>query len=155
MATEYLKKVIMSIKKEREKIWLHRPDDIRTLKKRIGSMKQNFTTVVYADTDTQSMVKYLYNLRETSKLPKIDLETLKKTTLVQLQFDQSRSTRYYDLKKTAKILKQTIRALPKVKSIKDYQALTGELLLYIGKENYWIDLEIPWKKLASTFTVRG
>ena len=112
-------------------------------------MNQSLTTVMYADTDTQSIAKYLYNLREVSKLSKIDLETLKKTTLVQLQFDQSRSTRYYQLGTATKVLTKTIRALPKVRSMKDYQALIGELLLYIGRLNFWIDLEIPWAKLAS------
>jgi hypothetical protein len=154
MASNRLAKVIHSIRKEREKIWLRRSEDIPTLKKRIGSMKQNFTTVMYADTDTQSMVKYLYHLRETSKLKGVNLDTLKKVAINQLQFDQGRATRYYRLHKTAELLGQAIEALKTVRSVSAYRALIGELLLYLGKLNYWIDLEIPWAKLAKAFRPR-
>lgn len=151
MMSAHLKKVVKMIKTEREKIWLHRPEDIKTLKKRVGPMKQKFTTIIYADNDTQSVVKYLYNLREVSKLAGIDLETLKKVTLMQLQFDQKRATIYYHLGNTAKIFTRTVEAIQEVRSTEDYRDLIGEMLLYIGKLNYWIDLEIPWNKLAITF----
>ncbi len=145
---------IKSIRKERERIWLHRSEDIGTMKKRIGSMKQNFTTVMYADTDTQSMVKYLYNLRETSKIKGAHLGTLKQAAILFLEFDRRRATVYYRLNITAKLLDKFIEALKQVKSAKTYQTLIGEFLLYIGKINYWIDLEIPWNRLAKAFKER-
>jgi hypothetical protein len=151
MTPTSIDRVIRSIRKERERIWLHRSEDIGTLRKRIGSMKQNFTTIMYADTDTQSLVKYLYNLRETSKMKGVHLGTLKQAAILFLEFDRRRATVYYRLNITAKLLEKVIDAIKGVKSIKTYQTLIGELLLYIGKLNYWIDLEIPWSKLAKAF----
>jgi len=151
MATKSFGQVIKMTRKERENIWLRRSEDIATLKRRIGSMKQNFTTVMYADNDTQAMVKYLYNLREVSKMKKADLATLKQAAALMLEFDKRRAIVYYRLNRTAKLLGEAIEALKKVRTVKGYQALIGEVLLYIGRLNYWIDLEIPWSKLAKAF----
>ncbi len=154
MATKSFAQGIKMIRKEREKIWLRQSEDIATMKRRIGSMKQNFTTVMYGDTDTQAMVKYLYNLREASKMKRADLTTLKQATALMLEFDRRRAIVYYRLNRTAKLLGEAIEALKKVRTLKGYQALIGEVLLYIGRLNYWIDLEIPWAKLAKAFRAK-
>ncbi len=151
MATKGLAEVIRAIRKERERIWLRKPEDIGSLKRRIGARKQNFTTVMYADTDTQAMVKYLYNLRDASKIKGVDLPTLKRITEIMLGLDQRRAVIYYHLQKTAQLLEMTMDALKRVRTVKGYQSLIGEVLLYIGKLNYWIDLEIPWSRLAKAF----
>ena len=151
MTSVSVEHIINLIKKEREKIWLSRPEDIRTLKRRLGAAKQNLTTLIYADNDTQSMEKYLYHLRQASKLDGMDLDTLRMLAIKQLEFDHRRADIYYQLNNFAKVLLQAIEALKGIRSVEDYRRLVEELIFYIGKLNFWIDLEIPWNKLSLIF----
>lgn len=42
-------------------------------------------------------------------------------------------------------------ALPEVKSLEEFVALAGELSLYIGRMDYWVDLLIPWAEFGETY----
>ncbi len=42
-------------------------------------------------------------------------------------------------------------ALATVESLEDFVALTGELSLYIGRADYWVDLLIPWAKFREVY----
>ncbi len=79
---------------------------------------------------------------------------MKKATLLMLGFDQRQASVYYRLDGTTKLLKGAIAALKKVRTRKGYQPLVSELLLYLGRLNCWIDLEIPWSRLAKAFRAK-
>ncbi|MBN2441564.1 MAG: hypothetical protein JXJ04_09455, partial [Spirochaetales bacterium] len=147
MADHILDETVMEIQKEREKIWLEKPEDINLLRKKIGTKNQNFTIVMYANSDTQAMVKYLFNFLEASKQRKIDINTMKNITIQILKFDQRKMLVYYNLSRTSLIIEKAISAITKINGINEYKKIIKELLLFIGKINYWIDLEIPWKQL--------
>ena len=41
--------------------------------------------------------------------------------------------------------------LREVKTLDEFVAMTGELSLYIGRMDYWVDLLIPWAKFGETY----
>ncbi len=49
------------------------------------------------------------------------------------------------------IVRKGKTALATVESLEDFVALTGELSLYIGRADYWVDLLIPWAKFREVY----
>ena len=52
---------------------------------------------------------------------------------------------------TAEVVRWAKEALSEVKTLEDYATLMGELALYVGCVDYWVDLEIPWAKFGRVF----
>jgi len=154
MKSNFLDETIIEIKNEREKIWVDKPEDIKFLRQKKGTKNQNFTIVMYANSDTQAMVKYLFNLLEVSKQNKLDINTIKQITIQFLTFDCRKMKIYYDLINTSLLIDKTIEALKIIKNLEEYKMLIKEFLLFLGKINYWIDLEIPWRDLADSFETK-
>lgn len=137
-----------------KEIWLNKPKDLESLKKRMGARNQNLTTLIYAESDTRALVKSLFLLRELCLSEEIDLDTLKKVTTIFLVNDQSRALRYYRMEELAHYLREVIEDLNHVDSIRAYKSLIEEVLFYMGRLNFWIDKEIPWSFLSSVFMER-
>jgi hypothetical protein len=135
-----------------QELWSNRPEDIEALKKRAGAKNQGLTPLIYAESDTRALVKCLSYLREVSMTEELDLNTLKKITNIFLQNDQSRAIRYYQMEGYARFLEKSRQALNEAKSTLQYRHVIEEALIYVGRINFWIDEEIPWASLASTFS---
>jgi hypothetical protein len=144
--------VLRFVARERERIWWTIPSDILRLRGRKGARQQNFTVTMYADGDTRAVGRYLYHLRESSLSDDIDLHTLMQVTLIFLRFDQRRLLRYFELHDAAAVFSRVLHVLPTVHTTSEYRQLIEELLLYVNRLNYWIDLQIPWHKLVTTFS---
>jgi hypothetical protein len=132
--------------------WNNRPEDIEALKKRTGAKNQRLTPLIYAESDTRALVKCLSYLREISMTEDLDLNTLKIITSIFLQNDQSRAIRYYRMEGYAQFLEKSRAAVNEANSILEYRQVIEEALIYSGRINFWIDREIPWASLASTFS---
>ena len=52
---------------------------------------------------------------------------------------------------TADVVRRAKAALPEVKTLEEFVALAGELSLYIGRMDYWVDLLIPWAKFGEVY----
>ena len=132
--------------------WNNRPEDIEALTKRTGAKNQRLTPLIYAESDTRALVKCLSYLREISMTEDLDLNTLKVITSIFLQNDQSRAIRYYQMEGYAQFLEKSRAAVNEANSILEYRQVIEEVLIYAGRLNFWIDREIPWASLASTFS---
>jgi hypothetical protein len=58
---------------------------------------------------------------------------------------------FYQLTDTAEVVRWAKQALSEVETLEDYATLIGELTLYVGRVDYWVDLEIPWAKFGQVF----
>ncbi len=135
-----------------QEVWNSRPEDIDALEKRVGAKSQRLTPLIYAESDTRALVKCLSYLREVSMTEDLDLNTLKIVTNIFLQNDQSRAIRYYQMEGYARFMEKSRGALHKANSILEYRQVIEEVLVYVGRINFWIDEEIPWASLASAFS---
>ncbi len=81
----------------------------------------------------------------------IDLPAMKAITAPLLESYATQYGGFYQMTDTAAVVRMAKAALEDVKSLGDYVALTGELSLYVGRMDYWVDLLIPWAKFGEVY----
>lgn len=137
-------------------VWMSKPKDVGRVRGRLGARDQNFTIISYAESDTRAVVDFLHNMRMTAQQSGVNIPTLAAATINLISFEGSRYTRYYDMVDMPKAMDITVEALKEVKTPEEFLAVVEAFDAYIGKVNYWLDLEIPWEELQREFArVRG
>ncbi len=139
------------IKTAREAIWADEPADIARLRTRKGARKQGASAVIYAAMKLGQLVVFLNHLRETARQGGVDVKTMNRITDPLLEFYANQYGGFYQMTDTAEIVRQAKALLQEVGTLEQYIALTGELSLYIGRMDYWVDLLIPWAKFGEVF----
>jgi hypothetical protein len=139
------------IKTAREIIWLDEPADIARLRTRKGARNQGASAVIYAAMKLGQLVTFLNHLREVARKGGADLGTMKAIADPLLDFYAGTYGGFYQMTDTAAVVRLAKAALQDVKSLEEYVALTGELSLYIGRMDYWVDLLIPWAKFGEVY----
>jgi len=146
-----VRQVIDFIRKERKRIWLIEPDEVKRLLKTTGTFDQTCTVVLYAESETRQMADFLYCLRDAAKREAVMLDSLRATTRNLLDLMAAKWEGSYHLSDTLRVIKEAAFALDKKMNKDDYNALVEELLLYIGRLNFWIEVHIPWYEIIGTF----
>ena len=146
-----MEKVLKKIKAAREAIWLEEPPDIERLRTRKGARNQGASAVLYAALKLATLITFLNHVRGVAKQGGVDLETMKTVTESFLEFHAGLYRGFYQLTDTAEVVRWAKEALSEVKTLEDYATLMGELALYVGRVDYWVDLEIPWAKFGRVF----
>jgi hypothetical protein len=139
------------IRAAREAIWLNEPADIARLRTRKGARSQGASAVLYAAMKLGQLVTFLNHLRGVARQGGVDLGTMKAVTDPLLEFYANTYGGFYQMTDTAGMVRQAKAALREVKTLEEYAALTGELSLYIGRMDYWVDLLIPWAKFGEVY----
>jgi hypothetical protein len=149
MSTGKYQEAMARVTAGREEIWLDEPADLAAIKARQGAMKQNLTTLMFADKDTHSIMKYLHTLRDAAG-EGVDLKALKALAIKQIKYDQTRFENYYLSNGTAGVFKAAADGVQAAGDADEFRALIGELLLYTMRLNHWVDISIPWPKLVES-----
>ncbi len=139
------------IKAAREAIWLNEPADIARVRTRKGARSQGASAVIYAAMKLGQLVVFLNHLREMAWQGGIDLPTMKAITAPLLESYATQYGGFYQMTDSAAVVRLAKGALQEVKSLREYVALLGELSLYIGRMDYWVDLLIPWAKFGEVY----
>lgn len=139
------------IKAAREAIWANEPADIARLKTRKGARNQGASAVIYAAMKLGQLAVFLNHLRGVARRGGVELATMKAITDPLLAFYAGTYGGFYQMTDTAEIVRQAKALLQEVGTLEEYIALTGELSLYIGRMDYWVDLLIPWAKFGEVF----
>jgi hypothetical protein len=139
------------IRVAREAIWLNEPADIARLRTRKGARNQGASAVLYAAMKLGQLVTFLNHLRGVARQGGVDLGTMKAVTDPLLEFYANTYGGFYQMTDTAAAVHQAKAALREVETLEEYAALTGELSLYIGRMDYWVDLLIPWAKFGEVY----
>lgn len=135
----------------REAIWLNEPADIVRLRTRKGARNQGASAVLYAAMKLGQLVTTLNHLRGVARKGGIDLGTMKAITDPLLEFYADTYGGFYRMTDTAEVVRLARAALQEVKGLDEYVALTGELSLYVGRMDYWVDLLIPWARFGEAY----
>lgn len=146
-----MKDLLQELEEARKSIWLTKPDEVERVRGRKGARGQNFSIMVYAEGDTRGVIDFLHSVRTTVKEENIDLKTMIAIAVNHLEFQANRFERYYDMVDLPGLMKKTSTGLKEVKDKEEYLRLIEAFMLYIGKINYWLDLEIPWSELAERY----
>jgi hypothetical protein len=146
-----MEKALEKIKAAREAIWLEEPSDIGRLRTRKGARNQGASAVFYAAIKLATLITFLNHMRGIARQREVDLETMKTVTEPFLGFHAGLYGGFYQLTDTAEVVRWAQEALSEVTTLEDYAALVGELALYVGRVDYWVDLEIPWARFGQVF----
>ena len=139
------------IKAAREAIWLTEPADIARLKEIKGARNQGASAMLYAAMKLGQLVVFLNHLREVARKGEADLGTMKAIADPLLEFYANTYGSFYRMTDTAGVVRQGRAALSDVKTLEEFVTLAGELSLYIGRMDYWVDLLIPWAGFGHGF----
>jgi hypothetical protein len=142
---------VEKIRAAREAIWLEEPADVGRLRTRKGARNQGASALLYAAMKLGQLVVFLNQLREVARQGGVDLETMQRITGPLLEFYAKQYGGFYQLIDTAAIVRQGGTALRDARTLDEYATLIGELSLYIGRMDYWVDLEIPWAQFGEVF----
>ena len=142
---------LKKIRAAREAIWLNEPPDLGRLQTRKGARNQGASAVIYAAMKLGQLVVFLNHLRSVAGIGEADLGTMKRITDSLLEFYANQYGGFYQMTDTADIVRQAKVGLEQVKSLEQYVELTGELSLYVGRMDYWVDLLIPWGKFGQVY----
>jgi hypothetical protein len=146
-----MEQALERIKAARKAIWLKEPPDIGRLRGRKGARNQGASAVLYAATKLATLITFLNHTRGVAKQGGVDLKTMKTVTESFLEFHAGLYRGFYQLTDTAEVVRWATEALSEVKTLEDYATLVGELALYLGRVDYWVDLEIPWARFGQVF----
>ncbi|HSB78386.1 MAG TPA: hypothetical protein VLM91_06345 [Candidatus Methylomirabilis sp.] len=135
----------------REAIWLTEPADIARLRTRKGARNQGASAVLYAAMKLGQLVTFLNHLRGVARKGRVDLGAMRAITDPLLDFYADTYGGFYRMTDTADVVRLAKAALREVRTLDEYVELTGELSLYIGRMDYWVDLLIPWAKLGEAY----
>ena len=126
-----------------------KPKDVDLMRKRLGARDQNFSICTYAIGETNGIVDVLHCIRITAQQESVDLKTLISFTCNLLTLGVFRHRVYYNMLNSAKLLEKSVDVLKKkVKTKSEFIEIIAALAIYLGKLNYWLDLEMPWNELA-------
>jgi cucumopine synthase-like protein len=139
------------LKVAREAIWLNEPADIVRLRTTKAARNQGASAVLYAAMKLGQLVTFLNHLRGVARKGGVDLGTMKAVTDPLLDFYAGNYCGFYRMTDTAEIVRLAKVALQGVKTLDEYVELTGELSLYVGRMDYWVDLQIPWAKFGEVY----
>lgn len=145
-----MRDLLKEIQKETKKIWINKPEDINLMLVRKGPRGYNFTVCDYAAGATNAIVYFFHCIRITLKKEEtVDLKTLIALTCNLLNIEASRYRRYYNMRTSPELIEKVVDILRnKVKSVDEFSEILDTLTIYIGKLNYWLDLEVPWHELS-------
>jgi hypothetical protein len=146
-----MEEALEKIKAARKAIWLEEPPDIGRLRSVKGARNQGASAVLYVATKLATLITFLNHVRGVARQEGVDLETMKAVTEPFLEFHAGLYGGFYQLTDTAAVVHWAKEALSEAKTLQDYATLVGELALYLGRVDYWVDLEIPWAKFGQVF----
>lgn len=137
-------------------VWMEQPADVQRTRKRVGPRHSNLTIMTNAEGDLRATIDFIYISRITAKEAGVDFHTQALTMANLLEFYASRWTRYYYMEDMPKIMTEIAEALREAKSSEEFISLIEAYAVYVGKVNYWYDLNIPWAELCIEFArVKG
>ena len=138
-----------------------RPDDMATMRTRMGTRGQNLTVQIYAYGALNSSVDMMYMLQEAARNEDYDLGTLVRIALDWLgtlappaDDDQSvaivghRASVHFRLDQLADVTSRASAALRRAETREEVRELLQGLEHYYNQVRTWIDLEFPWHELA-------
>ncbi len=139
------------IRAARQAIWLEPPADIARLRTKKGSRNQGASAVLYAAMKLGQLVTFLNHVRGVARQGGVELGTMKAVTGPLLESYAGMYGGFYQMTDAAELVREAHAALGEAVSLESYAELTGELSLYLGRLDYWVDLLIPWARFGEVY----
>jgi hypothetical protein len=139
------------VKKARKRIWEKEPSEVRNLLKVVGTYDQNCMVVLYAESETRQLVDFFHCLRGTVNRDEADLDSAMAILRSVLDLSSAKFDSWYHLNDTASLFREVASPFRKIRDKNECNVVLEELLLYIGRLNFWIDVRIPWYAIIGLY----
>lgn len=133
------------------KMQSERPEDMDTMRKRMGARDQNGSIAIYSYVDISTTADMLFYWEKASLKEDYDLTTVINMVGDWLVFLADRIPRYYRFNNMSALTTRAVEALKASKSREEVNAILQALQHYYAQLNFWIDLEIPWAALGVAY----
>lgn len=128
---------------------MERPEDMSTMRARLGTRGQNMTIQLYAYTSLNGTVELMYQLQEACADEEYDLHTLVKVALNWLSsIAPHHLVVAYRLDNLADITTRAMEELKRAQTRQEVRDLLQGLEHHYNMVRTWIDLEFPWHELS-------
>lgn len=123
----------------------------KTLKESVGTFDESFFPAIYAVEGSRNFHLALVAIRKVLFDPNTDLVTVKlllRTFMMLLVPITFTST---GMSETSKFLESVAGQVDTVAEHEELLRLIEELVLYVGRLNYWLDGAMPWYQLVEEY----
>lgn len=147
-----ISKVVESLNREFEKIWLSEPPEVRRLredKKLAGAFEQKGSLLLYTDAETGEIQLYLFYLKSLVASGELNIDAAGIVLAKMLESKGNQWRRYYGMDETPSLMEEAAVALKTAEKSEDVIAVVDGLLLYLGRLSLWLDQTIPWAGVCS------
>jgi hypothetical protein len=138
----------------RQNTWAKEPEDITrmldTSKGYTDTWDSSFFPTLFAWEETIASRNVLFVIRKTLLEGGIDLRTVKRLTHELLKM-YIPFLRWANLPETEGLFQEISDHVMSIDSSKELVTLLEDLILYVGRLNYWIEPLMPWNELIKTF----
>jgi len=143
--------IVEAVRKKREAIWVNEPKEVNasflTAK---GSGDSTFFPCLYGNFEARACHHALYTFRQTLRGGDADFPTIKLLTRNYLT-NYLPYLNWPKLHDSEKFIKAVAEDLSAIESENEFIQLLEELILYVGRLNYWIDQNMPWHELVQSY----
>jgi hypothetical protein len=146
-----VKECLEEVKRERQRVWLSEPEEIKKARKLRGTYGNRYTHFEYCRGDLQACADALSYLIGSLKNEKVDFATVRIITDRCLEFYQRRMMEWYKQNTIQGILRNVQGALDSVENKEEYEQLIEELLRFVGKLSWWFDIATPWLEISQLY----
>jgi hypothetical protein len=134
------------IRLNREQIWRKPSGEIRGLTRRKGTL-QPAGHILCVESETRILHDVLWTLYQ-PVLKNPDAITWAKPAAAELLTHFSRRmSGWYQLEEISKCIASARDLINSANTAEDYLAVMEETMLYVGRVNMWVDLQVPWYDL--------
>ena len=145
-------KVTEQVVERRRSIWEKEPAEVRrALTKGEGTFNQSFFPALYATEGSRNIHFTLVIFRKVLLDSKSDLSTVKMILKTFLESVLPVTLVWGGMAEAGGFLANVAAQIDTVTTREELLKLIGELVLYVGRLNYWLDGAMPWSQLVETY----
>jgi hypothetical protein len=151
MPSEIYEKTLENLKVLVQETFKEMPEDVKSLRTRTGAFGYHAAPTILAMEESRAVADELWYLRELCKKDSVELKCLQEITKVIFELRSLRFENWYRMKFTAKLLRDSSKALAETANKIECKDLLEQLMLYTGRLNIWIETMVPWDAISKAF----
>jgi hypothetical protein len=141
--------VIAALDRERERIWLTAPDEVRAMgrgimPRRTGSHGQYLSTLIFAEGEARTLSdEMLWGMLQVMGRGNADLATMQ-ALIAEIVAYKADFFDFVGMPEAAALIHRYVDAACACTSIEELERLTSAALTYANRLHMWVDAVFPW-----------
>ena len=146
-----MNEIVTDIRKEYEKLWEGRPEEISAIFQRNRENGKHFSVWVNAYVSAEDLCSQLYKVAQWAENAQGHFPTVKMFAVSALQSGAGSFNVSYGMKDFSALLAKTARSVNQTTDWSDLREIVRAIHLYCVRMWYYIDGVAPWAKMSAYF----